>query len=87
MVTGSASPATMLAGCVLCSSQRPQAQTGLTTELSAMLVFLLGGAVMYGYAELAVSLAILTSAVLAFKQPLHGLVEKIGNEDLYAGHC
>lgn len=66
-------------------SQRPQAQTGLTTELSAMLVFLLGGAVMYGYAELAVSLAILTSAVLAFKQPLHGLVEKIGNEDLYAG--
>jgi uncharacterized membrane protein (DUF4010 family) len=39
---------------------------------------------MYGYAELAVALAILTSAVLAFKQPLHGLVQKLGTDDLYA---
>lgn len=58
---------------------------GLTTELSAVLVFLLGGAVMHGHAGLAVALAIITSAILAFKQPLHGLVDKIGNDDLYAG--
>jgi uncharacterized membrane protein (DUF4010 family) len=57
---------------------------GLTTEIAAITVCLLGGAVMYGYAELAVALAILTSAVLAFKQPLHGLVEKLGTDDLYA---
>lgn len=59
--------------------------TGLTTELSALLVFLLGGAVMHGFAEIAVALAIATSAILAFKQPLHGLVDKIGNDDLFAG--
>ncbi|MDZ7867856.1 MAG: MgtC/SapB family protein [Rheinheimera sp.] len=58
---------------------------GLTTELSAVLVFLLGGAVMHGHAGIAVALAIITSAILAFKQPLHGLVDKIGNDDLYAG--
>ena len=57
---------------------------GLTSEISAITVCLLGGAVMYGYTELAVMLGILTSAVLTFKQPLHGLVDKIGNEDLYA---
>lgn len=66
--------------------QREEPQMpGLTTELSAMLVFLLGGAVMHGHAGIAVALAIITSAILAFKQPLHGLVDKIGNEDLYAG--
>jgi len=58
---------------------------GLTSELAAMTVFLLGGAVMYGYAELAVMLAIVTSAVLAFEQPLHGLVARIDQDDLYAG--
>jgi uncharacterized membrane protein (DUF4010 family) len=58
---------------------------GLTTEIAAITVCLLGGAVMYGYAELAVALGILTSAVLAFKQPLHGIVQKLGTDDLYAG--
>jgi uncharacterized membrane protein (DUF4010 family) len=66
--------------------QREEPQVpGLTTELSAVLVFLLGGAVMHGHAGIAVALAIITSAILAFKQPLHGLVDKIGNDDLYAG--
>ncbi|HET9063300.1 MAG TPA: MgtC/SapB family protein [Candidatus Binatia bacterium] len=57
---------------------------GLTTELAAITVCLLGGAVMYGHAEIAVGLAIATSAVLAFKQPLHQLVEKLGMDDIYA---
>jgi len=47
--------------------------------------YLLGGTVVFGHAELAVALAIATSAVLAFKKPLHGAVERIGREDLYAG--
>ncbi|HEY8154476.1 MAG TPA: MgtC/SapB family protein, partial [Myxococcota bacterium] len=58
---------------------------GLTTEAAAIAVCLLGGAVMFGYPEVAVALAIATSSVLAFKQPIHGLVEKIGTDDLYAG--
>ena len=69
---------------VLESRVKPDA-LGLTTEISAITVCLLGGAVMYGYAGLAVALAILTSAVLAFKQPLHGVVQKLGTDDLYAG--
>ncbi|RVT45031.1 MgtC/SapB family protein [Rheinheimera sediminis] len=58
---------------------------GLTSELSAITVCLLGGAVLFGFAEIAVSLAILTSAILAFREPLHGLINKIGADDLYAG--
>jgi uncharacterized membrane protein (DUF4010 family) len=63
---------------------RLQPALGLTTEISAVIVCLLGGAVMYGQAELAVVLAILTSAILTFKQPLHGLVSQIDSSDLYA---
>lgn len=69
---------------VLENRQQPVA-LGLTTEISAITVCLLGGAVMFGYAELAVALAILTSAILTFKQPLHGLVSKLDTPDLYAG--
>ncbi|HCU67350.1 MAG TPA: hypothetical protein DF774_16495 [Rheinheimera sp.] len=69
---------------VLENRQQPAA-LGLTTEISAITVCLLGGAVMFGYAELAVALAILTSAILTFKQPLHGLVSKLDTSDLYAG--
>jgi uncharacterized membrane protein (DUF4010 family) len=58
---------------------------GLTTETAALAVFLLGGATMFGYPEAAVALAIVTSSVLAFKQPIHGLVDKIGTDDLFAG--
>lgn len=58
---------------------------GMTTEIAALVVFLLGGMAVTGSARLAVALAIATSAVLAFKEPLHGFVEKLGGEDLRAG--
>lgn len=67
------------------ATAREEGQLGLTTEIAAIVTFLLGGTVLYGQAEIAVALAIATSAVLAFKQPLHGLVERLGREDLYAG--
>jgi uncharacterized membrane protein (DUF4010 family) len=74
----------VITGYVLESRVNPDS-LGLTTEIAAITVCLLGGAVMYGFAGLAVALAILTSAVLAFKQPLHGLVQKLGTDDIYAG--
>jgi uncharacterized membrane protein (DUF4010 family) len=40
---------------------------------------------MFGWPGLGVGLGITTAAVLAFKAPLHGLVKKVGEEDLYAG--
>jgi uncharacterized membrane protein (DUF4010 family) len=61
------------------------AEPGLTTEVAALVTVLLGGLVMFGWPALAVGLGIATAAVLAFKAPLHGLVEKVGQEDLYAG--
>jgi uncharacterized membrane protein (DUF4010 family) len=58
---------------------------GLTTEVAALAVTLLGGMVMYGFPEIAVALAIVTSSVLAFKRPLHALVARLGADDLSAG--
>lgn len=57
---------------------------GLTTEVAAVVTYLLGGLVVVGEPRLAVALAIATSAVLAFKEPLHGLAARLGGEDLRA---
>ncbi len=57
---------------------------GLTSEVAALAVCLLGAMVVAGDRTLAVALGIVTSAVLAYKQPLHGLVARVGMEDLLA---
>lgn len=62
-----------------------QSSYGLTSEVAALVVYLLGGAAIVGEPGLAVALAIATAAILAFKEPLHGVVAKIGRDDLYAG--
>lgn len=74
----------VIAGYWIHARASPEAH-GLTTEVAALAVYLLGGAVLFGHAEVAVALAIVTSAVLAFKDPLHEAVGKLGREDLYAG--
>ena len=66
------------------AKQNPKSY-GLTTEVAAVVTYLLGGAVLFGHAEVAVALAIVTSATLAFKGPMHGAVQKMGHDDLYAG--
>lgn len=63
---------------------QPGGGAGLTTEFAAAVVFLLGGLCVLDHAELAVPLGIATSAVLAFKQPIHAVVRKLDPEDLYA---
>ena len=40
---------------------------------------------MFGYEPLAIGLGVVTAAVQAYKQPLHGFVEKLGWDDVYAG--
>jgi uncharacterized membrane protein (DUF4010 family) len=84
VATVAAISAIVVTGYVLESRVRPT-EIGVTTELAAITVCLLGGAVMVGYEAIAVALAIVTSAVLAYKRPLHEAVAKIGTEDLYAG--
>ncbi len=58
---------------------------GLTTEIASIVVLLLGAMVMLGYREFAIGLGVVTAAVLAYKQPLHGFVDKLGWDDVYAG--
>lgn len=58
---------------------------GLTTALAGVTVFLLGAAVMFGYAGVAVGLAVFNTSLLAFKDPLHGAIQKLGQEDIFAG--
>lgn len=57
---------------------------GQTTELAAIATFLLGAVATLGQLELAVGLGVTVAAVLAYKAPLHGFVEKLGSDDVYA---
>jgi uncharacterized membrane protein (DUF4010 family) len=74
----------VVAGYLVAARSDPES-TGLTTEVAAVVVFLLGAMVMLGFAELAIGLGVLTAAVLAYKRPLHGFVDKLGWDDVYAG--
>ncbi len=74
----------ILAGYLVLARERPES-LGLTTELAAVAVCLLGAMVMLGHRDLAIGLGVVTAAVLAYKQPLHGLVAKLGWDDVYAG--
>lgn len=58
---------------------------GLTTEVAAVVVFVLGAMVTLGHAELAIGLGVVTAAVLAYKHRLHGFVDRLGWDDVYAG--
>jgi len=79
-----ASLAPVLAGYVISARTQPDA-LGLTTELAAVAACLLGAMTTLGYRELAVGLGVAVAAVLAYKQPLHGLVQRLDREDVYAG--
>jgi uncharacterized membrane protein (DUF4010 family) len=79
-----ASLAPVLAGYVISARTQPDA-LGLTTELAAVATCLLGAMTTLGYRGLAVGLGVTVAAVLAYKQPLHGLVQRLDREDVYAG--
>lgn len=76
--------AVVLAGYVLAARVDPDS-LGITTESAAIVVCLLGAMTTLGHRELAVALGIVTAAVLAYKQPLHGLVARINWDDIFAG--
>jgi uncharacterized membrane protein (DUF4010 family) len=77
--------ALVFAGYSLLSRAARDGTFGLTTETAAVAVFLLGAMIMLGHRELAIGLGVVTAAALAYKQPLHGLVAKLGWDDVYAG--
>jgi uncharacterized membrane protein (DUF4010 family) len=76
--------AAVLAGYVPAARAQPES-LGITTGSAAITVCLLGAITTLGYRELAVALGVVTAAVLAYKQPLHWLVEKLNWDDIFAG--
>ncbi len=75
---------TVVAGFLIGADER-KGQVGLITELAAIAVTLLGGLTMLDQAVLAVPLGIVVAALLAYKQPLHGLIDRMGWDDIFAG--
>ncbi len=75
--------AVIVAGYVVQARREPES-IGLTTELASLAVCLLGALTVVGSASLAVALAIVVSALLAFKQPIHSLARKLAPDDIYA---
>jgi uncharacterized membrane protein (DUF4010 family) len=61
-----------------------QGDIGITTEVSALLAFLLGFLCVYGNVTLAAGLAVASGGVLALKQWLHGLARRIESTDVEA---
>jgi uncharacterized membrane protein (DUF4010 family) len=66
-------------------ARRDPESIGLTTELAALATCLLGAMTVLGYRELAIGLGVTIAAVLAYKQPMHGMVARLGSDDVYAG--
>jgi len=75
---------TVVAGFLMDADER-KGPIGLVTELAAIVVTMLAGLATLGQPALAVCLGIVVAALLAYKQPLHGLIDKIGWDDLFAG--
>jgi uncharacterized membrane protein (DUF4010 family) len=61
-----------------------QGDVGMTTEVSAILAFLLGMLCVHGELSLAASIGVATGLVLALRDWLHGLAHKIEGEDVEA---
>lgn len=76
--------AVVVAGYLAALKVRPE-HVGLTTELAAITTCLLGALATTGHRELAIGLGVLTAALLAYKQPLHDLVGRLGWDDVMVG--
>jgi len=71
-------------GYLVTTRETPQSP-GLTTEIAALIVFVLGAMVIFGFSEIAIALGVVTAATLAYKDPLHEFVGKLGWDDVFAG--
>jgi uncharacterized membrane protein (DUF4010 family) len=80
LITG----AFVVAGYVVTTRGQKEA-VGLTTEVAVIIVFVLGAIDMLGGTEIAIALAVITTAVLAYKDPMHGFVKQLGWDDVYSG--
>jgi len=64
--------------------QRTGVETGITTEVAAILTFLFGVLVMGDHPLVAIALAVIAALLLALKGELHGFIRNMGPEDIHA---
>jgi len=57
---------------------------GITTEVAAMMVPLLGAMIVWGESNLAGAIGVVTALILALKPRLHGLARQMSSDDLQA---
>jgi uncharacterized membrane protein (DUF4010 family) len=57
---------------------------GVTTEIAMLVMYCVGAYLPYGRAEIAVAIGAGVAVLLHFKKPLHGLVERLGDDDVRA---
>ena len=84
VATIAAVAALVVAGYLAAAKARPH-ELGLTTELAAIVTCLLGALSTSGHRELAIALGVGIAALLAYKQPLHDLVGRLGWDDVLVG--
>lgn len=65
-------------------STRDEVGYGVTTEVASLVAFLLGALVVYDFPELAAAVAITATALLAAKEALHRLADRIEQSDIVA---
>jgi uncharacterized membrane protein (DUF4010 family) len=57
---------------------------GLTTEIAILLMYVVGAYLIIGYIEVAIALGGVVAVLLQFKGLLHGMVSKLGDDDIKA---
>jgi uncharacterized membrane protein (DUF4010 family) len=62
---------------------RSKTETGITTEVAAILTFLFGVLVMGDHASVAIALAVITSLLLTLKGKLHGFIRNMSTDDIH----
>jgi uncharacterized membrane protein (DUF4010 family) len=62
---------------------RTKTETGITTEVAAVLTFLFGVLVMSDHELVAIALAVITSLLLTLKGRLHGFIRNMSPEDIH----
>lgn len=72
-------------GCVIITAygreSDPNADSGTTTVIAALITFGLGALLWYGQSNLAVALAVATTALLYFRTELHGATQQLSRRD------
>lgn len=70
--------------CVAYYIQAQKGKIGLTTEVALLLTFLLGVACAQGLLQESLAVVVLMATVLSLKQQLHGFIQRITEDELFA---